>query len=71
MNKLTGFKIETLFVSIEHRIVFMDKYFTMKSAFFVLKDIKRNIINDEGHGLDGTNPKLLVGEIGNNYLVVS
>ena len=59
MNKLTGFKI------------FMDKYFTMKSAFFVLKDIKRNIINNERHELDGANPKLLVGEIGNNYLVVS
>ena len=49
----------------------MDKYFTMKSAFFVLKDIKRNIINNERHELDGANPKLLVGEIGNNYLVVS
>ena len=60
MNKLTGFEIETLFVSIEHRIVFMDKYFTMKSAFFVLKDIKRNIINNERHELDGVNPKLLV-----------
>lgn len=71
MNKLTGFKIGTLFVSIEHRIVFMDKYFTMKSAFFVLKDIKRNINNNERHELDGVNPKLLVGEIGNNYLVVS
>ena len=71
MNKLKGIEIETLFVSIEHRIVFMDKYFTMKSAFFVLKDIKRNINNNERHELDGVNPKLLVGEIGNNYLVVS
>ena len=70
MNKLTGFKIETLFVYIEHRIVFMDKYFTMKSTFFVLKLIKGKLLMMEGMYLRGKS-KGACYEIGNIYLVVS
>lgn len=70
MNKLTGFKIETLFVSIEHRIVFMDKYFTMKSTFFVLKLIKGIIIMMEGMYLRGKS-KGDCYETADIYLVVS